>query len=265
MKTRIQISCRRLGAAWRAVRVLPALITGIALLPSGRVAAQTFTNLYSLNAGTDGANPQAGLVLSGNTFYGTTVNGGASGYGTVFAVNTDGTGYTNLYSFASSDGANPQAGLVLSGNTLYGTTANGGAPGYGTVFSIGTNGMGFSNLYSFSYNDGANPQTGLILSGNTLFGTTQYGGNSGAGTVFTLSTDGTVFTSLYTFTYGSDGAFPMAGLVLSGNTLFGTAQYGGDSGVGTVFALSTNGFTFTTLYTFTNGSDGAYPVAGVVL
>ena len=40
----------------------------------------------------EGANPQAGLVLSGGTLYGTTLNGGSEGYGTVFAVNTDGHG-----------------------------------------------------------------------------------------------------------------------------------------------------------------------------
>ena len=48
---------------------------------------------------------------------------GSAANGTVFAVNTDGTGFTNLYSFTDgSDGANPNAGLILSGNTLYGTT-----------------------------------------------------------------------------------------------------------------------------------------------
>ena len=60
------------------------------------------------------------------------ISGGSSGNGTVFAVNTDGTGFTNLHSFTAastnglipstnSDGANPEAGLILSGNTLYGT------------------------------------------------------------------------------------------------------------------------------------------------
>ena len=47
----------------------------------------------------DGAYPHAGLILSGNTLYGTAYGGGSSGNGTVFAVNTDGTGFTNLYSF----------------------------------------------------------------------------------------------------------------------------------------------------------------------
>src|SRR2546428_10366169 len=59
----------------------------------------------------------------------------------VFAVNTDGTGFANLHSFnpnLGSDGANPHAGLILSGNTLYGTAAGGGSAGNGTVFAVNT-------------------------------------------------------------------------------------------------------------------------------
>jgi uncharacterized repeat protein (TIGR03803 family) len=78
----------------------------------------------------------------------------------------------------------------------------------------------------------------LILSGNTLYGTASQGGSSGKGTVFVLNIDGTGFTTLYTFTGGSDGATPYGGLILSDNTLYGTAGYGGSFGFGTVFSLS---------------------------
>ncbi len=56
----------------------------------------------------------------------------------MFAINTDGAGFTNLHIFAGypSDGAYPEAGLILSGNTLYGTAAGGGLGGSGTVFSL---------------------------------------------------------------------------------------------------------------------------------
>src|ERR1035437_2624021 len=130
MKTSIKNLFTRLGVASMRSRVLPALIAGLNLIPAGRVTAQTFTNLHSFT-GSDGVNPYAGLILSGNTLYGTAYQGGSSGAGTVFAVSTDGMGFTNLHSFAgySSDGAYPLAGLILSGNTLYGTTFNGGSSG----------------------------------------------------------------------------------------------------------------------------------------
>src|SRR5450759_2288652 len=174
--------------------LLPALIAGLGLILAGRVTAQTFTTLHSFTYGSDGAFPYAGLILSGNTLYGTAYDGGSSGNGTVFKVNPDGTGFTNLHSFTAlsnstnSDGAYPEAGLILSGNTLYGTTSGGGSSGDGTVFAVNTNGTGFTTLHSFTYgSDGLWPYAGLILSGNTLYGTTSGGGSSSDGTVFSLS------------------------------------------------------------------------------
>src|ERR1039457_1227975 len=110
--------------------------------------------LLNNSTNSDGAYPYAGLILSGTTLYGTAVRGGSSSYGTVFAVHTNGTGFTNLHSFTApsatspytnSDGADPFAGLILSGNTLYGTATYGGSSGYGTVFAINTNGTGVTN------------------------------------------------------------------------------------------------------------------------
>src|SRR5438874_12439591 len=66
-----------------------------------------------------------------------------------------------------------------------------------------------------------------------------------------VNTEGTGFMTLLSFTNGSDGANPVAGLNLSGNTLYGTAQIGGSSGSGTVFALNTDGTGFTILHSFT--------------
>jgi uncharacterized repeat protein (TIGR03803 family) len=204
-----------------------------------------YTNLHTFAGGIDGANPLAGLVLSGGLLYGTAYKGGTNNVGTVFAVHTDSTGYTNIHTFtATSDGANPQAGLVLSGNTLYGTTGYGGTWGKGAIFAINTNGTGFTNLHSFAYlssptnSEGANPQASLVLSGNTLYGTTVGGGTQNKGTVFAINTDGTGFSTLYNFTGGNDGANPQAGLLLSGNSLYGTANAGGAAGNGTVFSLS---------------------------
>src|SRR5947209_143860 len=120
---------------------LPTLVGALCFIPAGRVTTQTFTTLHSFTGRSDGADPYAGLILSGNTLYGTAFVGGSSGDGTVFKVNTNGTGFTTLHSFTGGlDGATPYAGLVLSGNTLYGTAYNGGISGWGTVFAVNTNG-----------------------------------------------------------------------------------------------------------------------------
>ena len=153
------------------------------LIPTGPVTAQTFTVLHSFTAdstnvsgvytNSDGANPLAGLILSGNTLYGTSQAGGGSGAGTVFKVNADGTGFTTLSTFSGgSDAANPGAGLVLSGNALYGTTFNtfSGA-GLGTVFKLNTDGTGFTNLYTFSRfaNSGTRPPSILTADAHPEF------------------------------------------------------------------------------------------------
>ena len=253
--------------------------------------AATFSNSNEDYTNSDGANPDAGLCLSGNTLYGTATYGGTNGNGTVFRLNTDRTGFTNLHNFAAgftnsngfytnNDGANPDAGLCLSGNTLYGTATYGGTNGNGTVFRLNTDGTGFTNLHTFTAldvivgtnSDGANPTAGLILSGNTLYGTASSGGRGGFGTVFAINTNGMGFTNLHSFTFGGDGANPTAGLILSGNTLYGTATYGGAIGYGTVFGVTTNGTVFTVLHHFTatsgpsnTNSDGANPYAGLIL
>jgi uncharacterized repeat protein (TIGR03803 family) len=134
-------------------------------------------------------------------------------------------------------------------------------------------------LHSFTANpsnaDGANPSGSLYLSGNTLYGTTVYGGSVGWGTVFSLGTDGSAFSTIYNFSDGSDGANPSGGVILSNNTLYGTASRGGTSDTGTLFALGSNGSGFNILHTFTarandsfglyTNSDGAYPLVGLTL
>jgi uncharacterized repeat protein (TIGR03803 family) len=147
---------------------------------------------------TDGAGPLGGVVLSANALYGTTSLGGNNSAGTVFKINTDGSGFQIIehFDFAST-GYSPQGDLLLSGDTLYGTTHAGGANGGGTVYSIDTRGSNFTVLHSFSMpvsagsgaytnSDGGLSVAGLLLADNTLYGTTPYGGSNGVGTAYAI-------------------------------------------------------------------------------
>src|SRR5262245_55032517 len=151
-----------------------------------------FTVLKYLTNSAEGNQIRASLVLSGNTLYGAAAGGGAGNSGTLFRMNTDGTGFTNIHTFTArvsgqnSDGAVPRPGMTISGNTLYGTTANGGTASVGNVFKVNTDGSGFTVLVTFGNLNGANPQADLILSGATLYGTTLAGGSGTNGTVFKI-------------------------------------------------------------------------------
>jgi uncharacterized repeat protein (TIGR03803 family) len=275
-KPRLRPSVTKFDPAYSNQSLRCVLVAGLVLLLAAPAGAETFRLLHSFTptpvpdfTNSDGAYPGNSLVLSDNTLYGTATYGGSSGSGTVFALHTGGGDFAVLHSITptfstreyqartNSDGAYPN-GLILSGQKIYGTARYGGSSGSGTVFALNTDGSGFTNLHEFTVSgtnplgvrtnsDGAAP-TDLVLVGNTLYGTAYGGGGSGNGTVFTLGTEGASFTILYSFSalnyntdsyrgINSDGAYPTS-LILSGNTLYGTAYDGGSSGNGTVFSIS---------------------------
>ena len=247
------------------------LVVAAALLAVGVAHAQTLTTLVSFS-GSNGEWPHGGLTVVGNTLYGTTEEGGAYGWGTVFSVPASGGSPTVLASFniTNTNAYQPRGGVTLSGSTLYGTTCDGGAYGYGTVFSVPVSGGSPTTLASLSaYTNGAFPESGLTLSGNTLYGTAWEGGNvslnsgQGCGTVFSVPVSGGSPTVLASFD-GSNGQCPYPCLTLIGNTLYGTTNQGGTTGWGTVFSVPVSGGSPTVLASF-NDSNGAYPVAGLTL
>jgi uncharacterized repeat protein (TIGR03803 family) len=193
----------------------------------------TLTTLYSFCSQSgcpDGEYPLGALVQAANgDFYGTTYEGGADGYGTVFKITPSGT-LTTLYSFCSqgvypdcTDGEYPYAGLVQATNgDFYGTASSGGANGNGTVFKITPSGT-LTTLHTFAGypTDGPYTTAGLVQATNgDLYGTAEYGGVNcgdigGCGTVFKITPGGTL-TTLYSFcSQGgidcTDGDTPMGG------------------------------------------------------
>jgi uncharacterized repeat protein (TIGR03803 family) len=224
------------------------------------------SSLYSFTGGLDGGNPFGGLIQTPDgVLYGTGSGGGASGWGNVFKVTTNGA-LTNLYAFTGgNDGSVPYAPLVrgTDGN-LYGTTRYGGTNSDGTVFKITTNGA-LTSLLSFNLTNGANPQAGLVQStdGN-FYGTTFNGGTVNDGTIFRISSTG-AFSNLYSFTGVGDGGNPFAKLVIgSDGTFYGTGVSGGASNQGSVFGYRLTGVT-TNIYSFTGGTDGGSPSAPLLL
>jgi uncharacterized repeat protein (TIGR03803 family) len=244
--------------------------------------------LHKFTGVPDGYFPEALLVedKAGN-LYGTTYEGGADSQGTVFKVDPSGR-RTILHSFAGppqggGDGAFSYEGVIrdATGN-LYGVTAKGGAYGAGVVYKLDTS-RKETLLYSFSGgSDGGDPDSVLLFdSKGNLYGTTANGGTgcggTGCGVVFKVSPQSGgrwSETVLYTFcslTNCADGESPGDSLIMdSGRNLYGTTYFGGAShncngvGCGTVFKLDATGKE-TVLHSFTGGTDGAFPFAGLIV
>jgi len=203
-----------------------------------------FRLLHSFTGGaSNGKQPLGALTLSGSKLYGMTLYGGSSDKGTLFSINTDGTGFSLLHAFTgtASDGAIPYGSLTLSGSKIYGMTSAGGAADTGTLFSMNINGAGFTVLHSFAgTSDGSNPQGSLTLVGSVLYGMTSGGGSSNKGAIFSIGNDGSGFQLLESFGGAPvDGAFPMWGeFTVSGDesTLYGMTFNGGTADQGVVFS-----------------------------
>jgi uncharacterized repeat protein (TIGR03803 family) len=199
----------------------------------------------------DGAYPQAALIMgeAGN-LYGTTGKGG-NAFGLVFELTKARSGWKEkvLFSFDQTDGFAPWAGVIMdTAGRLYGTTNSGGPNenGYGVVFRLSPSTAGWmeTSLLNFNYIDGANPVAGLIMgAAGDLYGTTFAGGKASSGVVFRLSHSSTGWkaTVLHSFcsqTNCADGEYPDAGVIMdTAGNLYGTTENGGN-GQGVVFELT---------------------------
>jgi uncharacterized repeat protein (TIGR03803 family) len=236
------------------------------LIASLSAQAQTYRVVH-IFAGkpTDGAFANGELTHdSAGNFYGTTVDGGDNGVGTVFKMDSTGN-VTILHSFANDfNGDQPYGGLLLDGQgNLYGTTLE------DTVFRLDLSNDILKTLHEFGIgNDGGGIVSRMVTIDGDLYFVTGSGGancvNSGCGRILKMTKGGTE-TVLYTFTGGADGARPQGLVRDSAGNLYGVASTNFTApGAGTVFKFDTAGV-FTVLYTFTGGADGGSPMGRLTI
>ena len=223
----------------------------------------------------DGNTPIAGLLAAPDgLFYGTTTQGGANNYGTFYSFNPSTGALTTLASFdPSTTGYYSTAALVTDGaGNFYGTTQYDGNPGYGTLFVYRTATGTLTDLAGFDYySTGRYPQGRLLFGADgNLYGTTAGGVNNG--TVFQFNVTTNVLTAVFNFNnYDTYGYSPEGGLVADGaGNFYGTTEYDGANGEGTVFELTEDTttipptFTPSVLYSFTGGTDGGIPQGALI-
>jgi hypothetical protein len=235
--------------------------------PKTRGGKWTEKVLHGFKGGTDGANPNGGLLLdSKGVIYGTTLSGGNSnckttysaGCGTAFKLNpppTKGGAWTEtmLHRFKDGDdGAGPNGGLIFDAKgSLYGAAGGGGTQGLGVVFQLAAKPSGGwveSVLHNFTDNiHGRGPGGPLTFdTAGDLYGTA-FAGSHFRGVMFRLRSGSGggnwAFSDIYSFAGPPDGSYPSARLIYDGGKLYSTTQGGGtgqtcQGGCGTVFEIS---------------------------
>jgi len=217
----------------------------------------------------DGGVPYAAPALSADGYlYGTTSEGGTSGWGTIYRVRPDGSDFQSLHSFDwVAEGAG--FGGVIEGRdgALYGTTRNGdsnGSVSAGAVFRMAKDGSGYTTLHAMAANGGDGGVQNARLAQDAdgvLYGVSTQGGSTGLGTVFSLRPDGSAFTVLHRFAGGLDGGAPIGALSIGADgRIYGTTAAYGAGFQGTVFTMARDGSDYRVLHALSRlTGDGDSP------
>ncbi len=269
---------------WHLVSGMRAVLAAV-ILAGVAWAASTPKVIYSFGGGSDGEYLDTELVVdSAGNLYGSSVQGGTFGGGTVFELSPSGSGWTHtvLYNFTgAADGGEPYKGVTLDAQgNLYGTAVTGGTGagcegGCGVVFKLTHSGGTWTQsvIHNFSGgNDGSGPGSPVSFDAHgNLYGMAPTGGAHSFGTVYQMtpvSGGGWKFNVIHAFTGGADGLGGGAGRLTfdAAGNIYGVSTSGGAKGHGDVFVILNNQgkWFLKPLYAFEDQPDGASPYGGVI-
>jgi uncharacterized repeat protein (TIGR03803 family) len=211
--------------------------------------------IFSFPFGAGGAPSPTLTVDAAGDVFGTTVSGGANGFGQVFELSAGNHNFSTVYSFQSADGT---AGPVLvdANGDVFIATTTGGDNGAGTLNEIQAGKHSLTSLGALPTGASA---TGLTMdaSGN-IFGVARTGGTNGTGSIFEYQTSTGAIVTLFSFPTGSASSLPNPQIVVdASDNVFGTTANGN---TGVAFELPQGVPALTILHTF---NDGA-PTFGLV-
>lgn len=224
------------------------------------------TTLIKFSCLANGCYPNGSLISDGTFLYGMTTQSGI-GYGTIFKIKSDGTGYSKLHHFLGPgiDGQTPWGDLFYDGAFLYGMAVAGGTNNLGTIFKIKPDGTGFSKLLDFSGTaNGSTPVGSLVSDGTYLYGMTSDGGTNNMGVIFKIKPDGSGYVNLLDFAGTANGKWPEGSFIFDGTFLYGMTEWGGTNNLGTLFKIKPNGTGFAKLLDFAGTTNGSYPRSSLI-
>jgi uncharacterized repeat protein (TIGR03803 family) len=216
---------------------------------------------------TNGALPGKTLLQgSDGLLYGSTSSGGSNGYGILFRIATNGSGFTAMRSFTSSnDVRSPSVLIDGSDGFLYGVGRTATSSTTSAVIKLNRDGNTAATL---AYLNNGKVQGDLQELRTTLmeardgflYGSANGGGTTSGGYLFKLSKDGSSYEVIHNFLRApADGAQPLATLVEGHDgALYGTTYNGGAFDAGTLYKINKDGSGYAILRMFPAGGEGGY-------
>ncbi len=205
------------------------------------------------------------ITKAQSSIWATTLWGGAYNGGTIFSMNSNGTGFNTEFSFQPPDGYTPFGNLLQASNgKLYGTCYNGGSFASCTIFKYDPVTGNYIDVYDFDIIHGDFPLSGVLEAPNgKLYGAASSGGAHYNGVIYSLDLATDVYTDEYDLQSGT-GGHPVGCPLLVGNTLYGLNEWGGVYSKGVIYSFNILTNTYTNLFDF-DGALGAYGKGSLVL
>lgn len=232
----------------------------------------TFETLFEFDFWTSGGEPYATLKLFNGLLYGSTINGGQNGSGTIFSFDPVSVTFQKLFDITETNSRNRSyTALTPFNDIMYGvlTSDNFSFPvrNVGTLFSFDPENRGFENLIEFGQsNDGGRyPESGLVEFKRILYGTTMFGGDNDNGIIYSFDPLTGIQRKLFDFDEFTSGSGPAAGLTLYENIFYGATREGGLHGHGTLFSFDPSTESFQILFDFDEFTSGSMPSAALTL
>ena len=250
-----------------------------------------FQTLYSFTAGSDnrlGNQPHHNsMLLIGDALVGAARQGGNTdndadegaqkdGNGTIFRVETSGSGYTVLQKFDGGehcrDPTQPTPDFSRRPDALWHERGR-RKYRHGTLYEMRVDGAGFRILHHFDKSRGKEPHGTVVFDdADTLLGMTRLGGTladgtEGAGVIFRYDLTTGAYKVLHVFAKnaGDNGDTNDHGFLSpAGGYYYGTTELGGKHGQGVLFRLRADGSDFSIVHSFGAAGDGKKPFGSLV-
>lgn len=262
LMSRHRVPLRRLSAVLPPLGACLVALSAIAAPLRAQLSPEPLVVLRAMSMADGADHYGAPLIQAPDGFmYGASIYGGPAGGGTVFRLNPDGTGYTNLYSLPTSGNYSPRALVLSRDGRLYGAMSLGHA-----FFTLNRDGSGFAIIKTLAISaEGTAPIRMIEGSDGRLYGGALSSGAGGAGTIFRMNRDGTGYTVLRALSSASDGREPGPGLTegIDGR-FYGATTFGGAHDMGTIFRLNADGGGFTVLRHIAS-NEGARPYGKLIM